>query len=99
MFLNEIANNTESGVGKTKMLSGQFLGQYLSMISMLLQPKNVLEIGTFTGYGTICLREGIQAGGKIVTIEKDATHADVAKDHFAKSTFQNIEMHVGDAKL
>ena len=79
------------------MLSGQFLGQYLRMMSMVLRPKKILEVGTFTGYGTICLREGLAAEGKIVTIEKDPSHAEVAKKHFADSTFLNIEILVGDA--
>jgi len=56
---------------QTKMLSGKFLGRFLSMISKVINPKTILEIGTFTGYGTLCLAEGLQKGGTLITIEKN----------------------------
>ena len=96
-FLHTVTDNTRSSVGKTIMLSGQFLGQYLRMMSMVLKPKNVLEVGTFTGYGSICLLEGLVPEGKIVTIEKDPIHADIAEKHFSQMGLKNIDMQVGDA--
>lgn len=56
---------------QTKMLSGSFLGRLLSMISKMVAPKTILEIGTFTGYGTLCLAEGLQPGGTLITLEKN----------------------------
>jgi predicted O-methyltransferase YrrM len=53
------------------MLSGQFQGRVLSMISHMVQPKAILEIGTYTGYSAICLAEGLAKGGKITTIDKN----------------------------
>ena len=54
-----------------RMLSGRFLGRLLSLISKMVNPKTILEIGTFTGYGTLCLAEGLQEGGTIITLEKN----------------------------
>lgn len=54
-----------------KMLSGSFLGRFLSMVSLIVKPKVILEIGTFTGYGTLCLAEGLQKGGTLITLEKN----------------------------
>ena len=56
---------------QTKMLSGSFLGRLLSMISKIVSPSTILEIGTFTGYGTLCLAEGLQPGGTLITLEKN----------------------------
>ena len=80
------------------MLSGEYLGQYLRMMSMILKPKYVLEFGTFTGYGSICLLEGLQAGGQVYTLEKDATHADISAKHFRDfGATDQITMLTGDA--
>lgn len=57
--------------GNIQMLSGGFLGQFLSMVSMIMQPKSILEVGTFTGYGTLCLARGLVEKGQIFTIEKN----------------------------
>ena len=84
--------------GKTIMLSGEYLGQYLRMMSMILKPKYVLEFGTFTGYGALCLIEGLQEGGQIYTLEKDPTHAKMAAQHFHDfGATDQITLLTGDA--
>ncbi len=85
-------------IGQEIMLSGPFLGNYLMMISKVLRPKYILEVGAFTGYGTVCLGLGLQDGGKIVTIEKNAELKDISL-----SVFKELDLHhkviqmIGDA--
>lgn len=95
--LDEVETGTVS-TGKMKMLSGQYLGQYLKMMSMILQPDSVLEIGTFTGYGALCLMEGLAPGGKVMTIESDAGNARIAEQHLSASiASQRVVLKRGDA--
>ena len=78
------------------MLSGAFQGRVLSMISKLIQPKNILEIGTYTGYSAICIAEGLQEHASIDTIDKNEELADLQNKYFEKSGFRNkITQHVG----
>ena len=75
-------------------------GGFLSFFSKLLSPQSILEIGTFSGFSTLCLAEGLSSNGTIDTIELRAEDANAARIHFDKSTkgYQIIS-HVGDAKL
>jgi caffeoyl-CoA O-methyltransferase len=83
---------------KPNMLSGHYQGRLLSMLSKLVQPKLILEVGTFTGYATICLAEGLAEGGKVHTIEARAELEDTLRNNFAMAGVQNqIELHIGDA--
>jgi len=68
--LNELEQKS-AVTEQTKMLSGSFLGRFISMISKMVSPNTILEIGTFTGYGTLCLAEGLQDGGTLITLEKN----------------------------
>ena len=70
-LLQRLRRETHAKVLYPRMLSGPYLGRVLSMLSKLLSPQYILEIGTFTGYGCMCLAEGLAPGGKIVTIEKN----------------------------
>ena len=70
-LLRRLRRETHVKVLYPRMLSGPYQGRVLSMLSHLLAPKYILEIGTFTGYGTICLAEGLAAKGKLVTLEKN----------------------------
>ena len=80
------------------MLSGAFQGRILSMITKLVQPKNILEIGTYTGYSALCLAEGISSEGKIITIDKNEELETLQNKYFEKSGYRNqIEQHVGNA--
>ena len=69
------------------MLSGHLQGRFLSLISKLVQPEFILEIGTFTGYATLCLAEGLKANGKLVTIDTNDETSSIARRYFAKSEF------------
>jgi predicted O-methyltransferase YrrM len=80
------------------MLSGEYQGRLLSLISKIKQPKNILEIGTYTGYSTICLAEGLVKNGKIHTIDKNEELVEIQKKYFLRSKFnKNIEIHTGNA--
>lgn len=81
-----------------QMLSGGYQGQLLSLISKMIRPKNILEIGTFTGYATLCLAEGLQKDGKIITIDKNEELMYISQKYFETSEFANqIEIKVGNA--
>ena len=80
------------------MLSGHFQGRVLSMISKLVNPKNILEIGTYTGYSALCLAEGMQSDGKLHTIDIDEELYDFQRKYFDKSEFgHQIYQHLGNA--
>lgn len=80
------------------MLSGHLQGRFLKMIVQLLQPKNILEIGTYTGYSAICMAEGLKEGNKIDTIELNEELEKVILNNIEKSGFKNkIRLHIGDA--
>lgn len=81
------------------MLSGHIQGRFLSFISKLIQPKYILEIGTFTGYSALCMAEGLAEDGKLHTIELRQEDADTALKNFKASGRNNkITLHVGDAQ-
>ena len=81
-----------------RMLSGHIQGRILSMFSHMLKPKNVLEIGTYTGYSAICFAEGMQPDGKLVTIDINNELETMATSYFEKSGYGNqIDMRVGNA--
>lgn len=81
-----------------EMLSGHVQGKILETISCLLQPNNILEIGTFMGYSALCLAKGLQADGKLHTIELRDDDADISQNFFSKSLQNNkIVLHRGNA--
>ncbi|SMC85885.1 O-methyltransferase [Moheibacter sediminis] len=81
-----------------QMLSGAYQGRLLSLISKMINPKNILEIGTFTGYATLCLAEGLQKDGKIITIDRNEELMYIPQKYFEESEFSNqIEMKIGNA--
>ena len=95
-ILQELTRETWQKVVNPRMLSGAFQGRVLSMISKLIQPKNILEIGTYTGYSAICIAEGMQEHSSIDTIDKNEELADLQNKYFEKSGFRNkIIQHVG----
>ena len=80
------------------MLSGHLQGRFLAMISRMVQPKTILEIGTYTGYSTLCLCEGLAEGGKIITIDINDELALMCENWFSKSSFADrIDYRNGDA--
>ncbi|MFE3846576.1 O-methyltransferase [Flavobacterium sp. LB3P45] len=81
-----------------RMLSGHFQGRVLSMLSKLMRPMNILEIGTYTGYSALCLCEGIQESGQLHTIDIKEELVDFQRKHFDKSPWgKQIVQHLGEA--
>ena len=80
------------------MLSGHVQGRFLSMISKLVNPEIVVEVGTYTGYSCLCLAEGLKKNGKIITIEKDEEFASIARKFFDRSKYkEKISLLIDDA--
>lgn len=97
-LLKELGRETWQKVLAPRMLSGHFQGRILSIISKLINPKNILEIGTYTGYSALCLAEGMQSKGQLHTIDTNEELYDLQRKYFDKSNYGNqIIQHVGDA--
>lgn len=97
-LLNRINRETHLEVLKPRMLSGHFQGRILSMFSHMVKPVRILEIGTYTGYATLCLAEGLVDQGKIVTIDINAELENRVRKYFAQSQFSNkIDYRIGNA--
>ena len=95
-LLREIAAYA-SKLPNAGMLSGHVQGKFLEMISFLLRPKRILEIGTFLGYSALCLAKGLQEDGILHTIESRKDTAETARNYFRRSGLQNLQMHEGAA--
>ena len=96
--LNELNRKTHLTVLRSRMLSGHFQGRLLSMISHMIQPERILEIGTYTGYSAICLAEGLTENGKLTTIDINEELEDIAREFIQKANLDNkIEYIIGDA--
>lgn len=89
-ILKELDRETNLNVLGARMISGHLQGQVLSLLSKLIRPKSILEIGTFTGYSAICLAKGLEEGGKLFTIEIDDELENIAKKYFEKAGIQNL---------
>ena len=97
-ILQELSKETWQKVLNPRMLSGTFQGRILSMISKLIQPKNILEIGTYTGYSALSLVEGMHTEGKLFTIDKNEELETLQNKYFEKSGYRNkIHQFVGNA--
>jgi caffeoyl-CoA O-methyltransferase len=97
-LLHEIADHTYAHHPQSHMLSGHIQGQFLEMISRLLRPERILEIGTFTGYSALCLAAGLGKGGILHTIELRKEDADIAAENFSRANWQDrIILHRGNA--
>jgi len=97
-ILQELTRETWQKVLNPRMLSGAFQGRVLSMLSKLIQPKNVLEIGTYTGYSALSIAEGLHPKGTIHTIDKNEELFSLQEKYFEKSGYKNqIQQYVGDA--
>jgi len=98
--LRKINRETYLKVLKPHMLSGHYQGRLLSMLSKMMQPKRILEIGTFTGYATLCLAEGLSDDGIIHTIEVNSELEEMLNSHFKSTNVENkIRLHFGQAEL
>lgn len=97
-LLRELNLQTTETHTNAHMLSGHVQGSFLTMLSCLLQPKKILEIGTFTGYSALCMAKGLQPGGQLHTIELREDEAAIARSYFEQSSYKNnIVLHTGDA--
>ena len=97
-LLKALNKETHQKILQSRMISGHFQGRVLSFISQLIRPETILEIGTYTGYATLCLAEGLTKNGKIHTIEINEELIDFQKKYFDQSKFKNqIFTHIGDA--
>ncbi len=96
--LQETEDHTLADHPHAQMLSGHVQGKVLEMISNMIRPERILEIGTFTGFSALCLAKGLLPGGKLHTIELRAEDAATARNYFKKAgAAGKIEQHVGDA--
>jgi caffeoyl-CoA O-methyltransferase len=96
--LHAIALSTTETHADAHMLSGHLQGKFLKLISEIIRPQKILEIGTFTGYSAICLSKGLQPGGKLHTIELREQDAKLAKENFNVADIQEkIILHIGNA--
>lgn len=97
-LLYRINRETHTEVLKPRMLSGHLQGRVLSMISHMIQPKNILEIGTYTGYSALCMAEGLQNDGKLITVDVNEELKDRLTEYFNESDFSDkIELKIGKA--
>lgn len=96
--LKELDRETNLNVIGARMISGHLQGQVLTMLSKMIHPKTILELGTFTGYSAICLAKGLQEGGKLITIEIDDELEIIARKYFEKAGVQQkIVQRIGPA--
>lgn len=97
-LLQQLTRETYQKILRPIMLSGPYQGRVLSSLSKLIRPKNILELGTFTGYATLCLAEGVQKDGEIHTIDIDEELVDFQRKYFDKSNYgHQIFQHLGSA--
>ena len=97
--LQKIYNDTVANHAEAHMMSSDVQGKFLEFISSLLQPKYILEIGTFTGFSAICLAKGLQVNGELHTIEMRDEDADTAwKNILSAGMHSKIHLHRGDAR-
>jgi len=98
LILTELDRETNIKVIGARMISGHLQGCVLTMLSKMIRPQRILEIGTFTGYSAICLAKGLQEDGKLITIEIDDELESFAARYFEKAGFQHvIEQKIGSA--
>lgn len=97
-FLTELDRETNLTVLRARMLSGHLQGKILSMISAMIAPCTILEIGTFTGYSAICLAQGLKSGGHLHTFELNDELEQIAGKYFRKAGLDKvITQHIGNA--
>jgi caffeoyl-CoA O-methyltransferase len=97
-LLQEIEKYTMENHPQANMLSGPIQGKLLELISMMIKPGKILEIGTFMGYSALCLAKGLDKNGELHTIDISKEDADIAQNYFSKSLYtKQIILHIGNA--
>lgn len=98
--LEELNRFTHLNVLSPRMLSGQLQGSLLAILSKLIRPKFILEIGTYTGYSAICLAQGLQPDGLLITIDRNEELEDIANGFIEKAQLKSkVKMLIGNAKI
>ena len=98
--LEAITRDTHIHILNPHMLSGHVQGRVLSMISYMIHPERILELGTFTGYSALCLAEGLAEGGELITIEHNDELEETIRHNLSRSSLgDRIELRIGDCKL
>ena len=98
-ILKKLRRETYQKTTQPHMISGYQQGRLLTIISKILRPKNILEIGTFTGYAALCMAEGLADDGKLITLDVNEDLSYIPKKYFAESEFANkIDFRLQDAK-
>jgi predicted O-methyltransferase YrrM len=98
-ILEELYRETNLKVIYPRMLSGHLQGKILEMISKMIEPENILEIGTYTGYSAICMAKGLKKSGKVHTIERNDELKELSEKYIKKAGLgEKIVLHTGDAK-
>lgn len=96
--LRQLNRKTYLSVLQPRMLSGHFQGRVLSMLSHMIRPMRVLEIGTYTGYSALCFSEGLAEGGKVITIDVNEELEELVREFVAKAGMEDkIDYRIGDA--
>lgn len=97
-LLKRINRDTHAHVLRPRMLSGHLQGRLLSMISHMLKPRRILEIGTYTGYSALCLAEGLAPGGTLITLDNNEELETRVRNYFAQSRYNSqIDFRIGNA--
>ncbi len=97
-LLAELNRETWATVMNPRMLSGHLQGRILSMFSKLIKPKRIIEVGTYTGYSSLCLAEGLTKNGRLHTIDINEEYSSISKKYFNLSKHkQKIHQHIGNA--
>jgi caffeoyl-CoA O-methyltransferase len=96
--LRQLNRKTHLSVLQPRMLSGHFQGRVLSMLSHMIRPMSVLEIGTYTGYSALCFAEGLAEGGKVITIDVNEELEELVREYIEKAGMEEkIDYRIGDA--
>ncbi|NNL10054.1 MAG: O-methyltransferase [Croceitalea sp.] len=97
-LLSSLTRETHLKVVQPRMITGHYQGRFLSLLSKIIAPKKILEIGTYTGYSAICLADGLASNGTLHTIEINEELVDIQHRYFKQSGYENqIVQHIGDA--
>ncbi|MEK6782519.1 MAG: class I SAM-dependent methyltransferase [Bacteroidota bacterium] len=97
-LLKKITRDTNARVMMPRMLSGHLQGRFLSMVSKMIRPKNILEIGTYTGYSAICLAEGLSPGGRLFTLDVNEELESRVRSYFSEAGLDKVvDYRIGDA--
>jgi len=96
--LSKLNRDTHLHIMHPRMLSGHIQGAFLSMLSRMIKPERILEIGTYTGYSCICLADGLQPGGEIITIEHDPELREMAESYLSEAgILSSVRLLTGEA--